>query len=138
MKKLTKPQLKMLQLCAIERQSTRRSGVARVQNSLRTLGLVRFTEEDGSSRPLSLILVMASYGNPRPWCEITEAGKVKLSSLAPKRKVDVHIVFRGTIEVSDADYQTLNKNGSGETDVNDLSLNYDEVCNLDGQVEVSW
>src|ERR1700749_1905172 len=134
MKKLTKPQLKMLKLCATERQSTRRSGVARVQNSLQKLGLVRFVDDNGAHKPLPLILVMASYGNPRPWCEITEAGKITLEKLAPRHKVSVEVTFRGTIEVSDADFQKLRK--SGETNVNDLSLNYDEICNLDGQVEV--
>lgn len=87
--KLTKPQLKELRLLAVERQSTRGCNRARVQNSLREKKLARFCEEDGSRREVSIYEVLASYGNPHPFCEITDAGREVLRELDKPRAARV-------------------------------------------------
>jgi hypothetical protein len=78
--KLTKPQLTELRLLAAGRRSTRicGAGVSKVHNNLALKGLCRFTEEDGSTPGLSVYAILASYGNPRPWCEITAKGRAAL------------------------------------------------------------
>lgn len=77
-KMLTDPQREELLLLAKERQTTRGSRKARVQGSLMRKGLATFVDEDGGRRELSVMEVLISYGNPRPWCVITDAGRVAL------------------------------------------------------------
>lgn len=54
---------------------------ARVQNSLVELGFAYFCDEDGVLRPISLLLIVGSYGNPRPQCRITDKGREVLKRL---------------------------------------------------------
>lgn len=102
--KLTRQQLEELKLLSLGRRSTRgtlyREGAgsskgaarARISNALSAKRLARFCEEDGSRREISIAEVLASYGNPHPFCEITEAGRLELrvradsSSNKEKRK----------------------------------------------------
>lgn len=93
--KLTKRQRQELEALAEAPRSThnrrfdngrRIGGCARVQNSLRQLGLARFCEADGSEPPLSLLMIAASYGNPRPQCRITDKGRAVLAELKAKGK----------------------------------------------------
>lgn len=85
--RLTKPQRKELEALARERQRTYGCSRARVQNSLHSLGLVRFCEEDGSTRNnISVAEIAASYGNLYPCCEITEKGRRVLAQPAPGRR----------------------------------------------------
>lgn len=87
---LTRRQREELECLAEAPQSTHNTtwrggkrvrGRARVQNSLQTLGLAYFCEEDGSTRDISLLVIMASYGNPRPQCRITDKGREVLAQL---------------------------------------------------------
>jgi len=88
--KLTKQQAEELALLAKQPRSTsntrfdddgkKRKNRARVQNSLMRMGLAYFCEEDGTVRELSFYLILGSYGNPRPQCRITEAGRVALAT----------------------------------------------------------
>lgn len=57
------------------------TGCARVQNSLSKLGLAYFCDEDGVQRPVSVYIVVSSYGNPRPQCRITDRGRKILARL---------------------------------------------------------
>lgn len=57
------------------------SGCARVQNSLSKMGLAYFCDEDGVFRPVSLLIIIGSYGNPRPQCRITDKGRAVLAEL---------------------------------------------------------
>ena len=86
---MTPQQLEELKLLALGRRSTRGNlyhGVrsskgaarARISNALSAKGLARFCEADGSRREISVAEVLASYGNPHPFCEITEAGRLEL------------------------------------------------------------
>lgn len=54
---------------------------ARVQNSLQALGLAYFCEEDGTTKEISLLILAASYGNPRPQCRITDKGRELIEKL---------------------------------------------------------
>lgn len=59
----------------------KRTGCARVQNSLSSMGLAYFCDEDGVQRPVNLLVVIGSYGNPRPQCRITDEGRKVLTQL---------------------------------------------------------
>lgn len=91
--KLTKRQREELELLAVQPRSTNntrfdftpprrhRRNCARVQNSLQALELAYFCDEDGVQRDISVAVVLASYGNPRPQCRITDKGRELLANL---------------------------------------------------------
>jgi len=53
-----------------------------------------------------------------------------------KIKIPVTVTFHGTVEVSEATYELL-KNKGGSADVQDVDLPWDDVLNLDGDVDLT-
>lgn len=79
--KLTKPQRDELSRLAQAPREHRRRQIVRVQNSLRSKGLVRFMRDGKLFRPSVIeIIVCASAGFPEVTCEITDAGREALKS----------------------------------------------------------